>query len=187
MDLRITAQNAEIGIQQSMGQMMISNNSQTLQTNIRDPKISMQQDNPVLLIDQSQCFSEAGLKSSREISRIYAHKGKQAALQSAYSTANEGRQMANIQNGFILNRLAKSKSEPKERQFNFDMIPKSRPEIQVRRGETRFSFQKGEVQVNAPYTPPSIDYNRGNTNIYLKQKNYINIDYIGKRVDLYGG
>lgn len=187
MDLRIQTQQAQIGIHQPAGQLSISGNNAVIRMNIRDPQLFIQQEDPVVLIDQRQCFSEAGLKSTREITQKYAAKGKQAALRAAAEISREGRQMANIQNGVVIGRLAKQKSRPKERQFNFDMIPKSRPKIDVRRGETRFNFQKGEVAVDAPDRPVRIDYNPGDVKIYLRQKDYIRIDYVGKQVDVYGG
>lgn len=187
MDLRIHTQQAQIGIQQPAGQLSINGNHATMRMDIRDPQLFIQQEEAVLFIDQRQCFSEAGLKSIREMTQKYAAKGKQAALRAAAEIANEGRQMANIQNGVVIGRIAKQKSKPKERQFSFDMIPKSRPEIDVRRGETRFSYQKGQVSVDAPSRSVDIRYNPGDVKIYLKQKDYIRIDYVGKQVDIYGG
>lgn len=187
MDLRIHTQDAQIGLKQTQGQFHIQQGNHIFNLRAKEPKIYLHQEEPVLLIDQRQCFSEAGLKSNAEISRLYAAKGRQAALRATAEIANEGRAMANIQNGVIIGRLAKRKSQPKERQYNFDMIPKSRPDIDLQRGRIDISFQKGDISVDSPYRGADIYYSKGDTKVYLKQKNYINIEYIGKNVDIYGG
>jgi len=187
MNLRIHTQNAQIGISQTPGQLNINQGNHIFNLRATDPKIHIQQEDPVLHIDQSQCFAEAGLKSSRQLSQYYANKGKQTALRAAAQIADEGRAMANIQNGVIISKLAQKKSKPKETSYNFDMIPKSRPEINIQRGRIDINYEKGNISLHSPYRGTDISYNKGNTNIYLKQKDYINIEYIGKTVDIYGG
>lgn len=187
MDLRIRTQDVQIGIHQGMGVLRITQNHQFLQMQRTDPKIYLQQEEPVLLIDQSRCFSEAGLKSNMELSREFAAKGRQNAMKTIAKIADEGRAMADIQNGVVISRLAKNKAGSSKAKFVFDMIPKSRPEMTFQRGETHIAYQKGEVRTYVPPNPVKVHYDPRNVDIYLKQKNDIRIDYIGKQVDVYGG
>ncbi|SNS49192.1 hypothetical protein SAMN05446037_101176 [Anaerovirgula multivorans] len=187
MNLRIQTQDAQIGIQQGIGDLYISQNHHFLQIQTLYPEIYIQQEDPVLLIDQSQCFSEAGLKSNQELSRQFAAKGRQNALRAIAKIADEGNAMADIQNGVVIGRLAKNKMKAQEKQFAFDMIPKSRPEMRFQKGETHIRYQKGDIKTHVPPNPVNIHYNTRDVKVYLKQKNYIQIDYVGKKVDLYGG
>jgi len=189
MDLRITTQNAQIGIETANGQFDIRQNHFPMDLSTKEPRLHLQSEEAVIYIDQRRCFSEAGLKSSMELTQKYAQKGKQAALQATAKIASEGRELANIQaKGSAIARQAKRKAATfGDKEFNFDMIPKSRPEITVKPGKVHGDFEKGNVDIQLKNFRPEIYYQRGDVEIYLKQKNYISFEYVGKGIDLLGG
>lgn len=187
MQIRIQSQNAMIGIQSSIGHFSINQNQFPMKLNSRDSKLHIQSEEAVLLIDQRRCFSEAGLKSTMEISRDLARKGKSAALEATERIAREGKEMADIQNGMAIARQAKRRHAAKVRPVNFDMIPKSRPEIQVLEGNVSGYVEKGYVDLKMGKITPDVKYSRGNLDIYIKQKNMLKIDFVGKNVDVFGG
>lgn len=189
MDLRITTQSAQIGINTTQGRYDMSQNQWPMRLRTTEPVLHLQSEDAILYIDQRRCFSEAGLKSSMELSQKYAMKGKQAALRAIARIADEGREMAAIQHkGSAIARIAKRKSRTfSEQRFNVGVVPKSRPEITVIQGEVKGSLQTGSVDVSVHNSRPSIHYQRGDVAIYIKQKNYINIDYVGKGINVLGG
>lgn len=186
VNIRISTQNALIGIDTTNGQFSIRQNQWPMKVSSTQGKLYLETEDPVLLIDQRQCFAEAGLKSSIDLSREGAAKGRAAALRATARIASEGKEMADVHKGRAIPRQAARRLR-KNPQVNFDMIPKSRPDIKVIKGEVRGAFQKGEVNVRTDNIKPDIYYQRGNLNIYLKQKSDIKIDYLGNNLDVYGG
>ncbi|KAB3526644.1 DUF6470 family protein [Alkaliphilus serpentinus] len=187
MQIRIQSQSALIGINSNFGEFSIQQNQWPMKLSTKDSKLHIQSEEAVLLIDQSRCFAEAGLKSTMEMSRELANKGRVAALQATARIAGEGKEMADIHNGMAIARQAKARYAAKEKSFNFDMIPKSRPEIEVIQGEVSGYVERGYIDLNMGKITPDIKYYRGDINIYLKQKNYLKIDFVGENVNVLGG
>ncbi|KAB3539673.1 hypothetical protein F8154_00535 [Alkaliphilus pronyensis] len=185
MKIQIQTQSALIGINSTNGQLSIKQNNRPMQLRATQGKLYLKSEAPVLLIDQRRCFSEAGLKSTMELSHKYSQKGKMAALEAVAKIASEGKELADIHKGDALSRQAKRRAMPKERQIVFDMIPKSRPEIKVIRGEVTGMYEKGEIDVQMNDYKPQINYQRGKLDIYLKQKPSIQIEYVGNNLDVY--
>ncbi len=185
--IKIESQNAQIGIERQDGQLDIKQNQFPMNLKTKAPELNLQIEYPVVYIDQRQCFSEAGLKNNMDMSKTFYQKGKQAALQAISRIASEGRAMANIQNGSVIARLAEGRSKPKEKPYNFDMIPKSSPIISVEEGKINGHLDRGEIDIKMDNITPQIDYKPAKVEIYIKQKQSINIQYIGENVDTYGG
>jgi hypothetical protein len=189
MYVRITTQNAQIGIETTRGRLDIRQNRLPMELTTKQPSLKLNIEAPVLYIDQQRCFSEAGLKNNMELTKKYAQRGKQAALQATAKAARDGRELSNIQvKGSAIARQAKRESATfDEQQFNFDMIPKSRPEITVTPGEVRGELKEGSIDIQLNDYRPEINYQRGDVKIYLKQKNYISFEYVGNGIDAFGG
>ncbi|WP_026479001.1 DUF6470 family protein [Alkaliphilus transvaalensis] len=185
--IRIESQNALIGIEQRAGQLNIRQNHSPMRLNQTSPKLQLDLKEAVIYIDQRQCFSEAGLKSNSELSRLAAQRGIRAAQQATARIARDGSDMTKIHRGTIISMLSKRRSKPKIKQFNFDMVPKSRPKIDVVEGKFSSYLEKGNINIHVEDFSPKIDYNPTKVDIYLRQKNNIHIEYIGNHLDLYGG
>lgn len=85
-----------------------------------------------IIIDQSRCFSEAGLKSISELIYNHAQKGMQDAMAAIERINSEGARMKEIQNGpGAIADIGKSKFIEGMAPFIYDAIPKSRPRIEV--------------------------------------------------------
>lgn len=189
MEIRIQSQNALIGIEGTNGQYSIQQNQWPMKLRSIDAKSKIKMTDAVLLIDQRQCFSEAGLKGIMEINRIYAAKGRNAALEGIARIAREGKEMASISKnkGPVIAKIAKRNRFKKSKEVRFDMIPKSRPKITVIPGEVTGEFTKGYIEMKMGNIKPNIEYYPGKLDIYLKQKNKINIEFVGNKLDTYVG
>ncbi|MBM7615370.1 DUF6470 family protein [Alkaliphilus hydrothermalis] len=185
--IKITTQPALIGIERQEGQLSIQQNQHPMELSTTAPKLNLQIEDAVLHIDQSQCFAEAGLKNHMELTRAFTAKAKQKAIQAIGRIASEGQQMADIHRGNAIGRIAKQRSTTKEKQFDFDMIPKSRPQITVQEGRIDSSLERGTVDIQMGDYRPQIDFQPDKVEVYLRQKNSINIEYVGNHLDTYGG
>lgn len=155
--IHITTTNARLQIQQPKGELSII---QTKPTMIVDRQL------PRVLIDQSQQFSEAGLKKWYELIDEYAQLGRQQAMNGIARIVEDGNRMAQIQRKMppaIPELVLKNSTSPKL-DFNFTMIPKTRPKIEVE-GYLNIDWQLGKTEIN--YTPrkPIIEYTAGRVDI----------------------
>lgn len=155
--LKITTTNARLDIQQPKGDLTITQTKPTMTIDRQLPKV---------LIDQSQQFSEAGLKKWYELIDEYAQLGQQQALKGIARIVEDGNRMAQIPKRVppAIPELAQKNSTPQKIEFNFDMIPKTRPKIEVE-GHLNIDWQLGKTDIN--YTPrkPIIEYTPGRVDI----------------------
>ena len=187
MSLNIQTQNALIGIDRTPSQLYIRQNQWPMEMSSKKPRLELNIEEAVIFIDQSQCFSEAGLKSTIELGREFAAKGIQSAMETTARIARDGREMADVHKGIALARLAKRNSTPKIRQVAMDLIPKSRPIITVQPAKIEGYFDRGYIDIKLGKIEPDIYYTAGKVEVYLKQKDTIKYHYVGNVIDVFGG
>jgi len=138
---------------------------------------------PKVLIDQSQPFAEAGRKPWSQVAAEYAQMGRQQAIEGIARIVDDGNRMAMIQRKMpeAIPEIALKNSTPKQHEFNFGMIPTSRPRIEVT-GHLNIDWQIGGVEYNFTPRRPVADYHPGKAEIYMEQYPQINFKYIDNRV-----
>lgn len=183
--LKITSTPALIGINTINAKVNISQPKADVSMHTDHAKVEIHSENPKVLIDQYQCFAEAGLKNFLDLTKESAQIGKQAVLQGIQRRVSEGNQMADIHKDY--NPIAQiadyNAFELYNKEFNFGFIPKSRPKIDVIEGKVNIQAHEGKVSLDVKVNRPIVDYTRGKVEIYLRQKNSIDIQYIGSNMD----
>jgi len=87
---------------------------------------------PRLIIDQSQCFKECGLKNFSDVTREGAELGQRRALEYMGEIAEQGNRMAHIElNRPVIAEIALEKAMKEVKDFNITFIPQSRPTFDV--------------------------------------------------------
>ena len=110
-------------------------------------KVHIEREMPRVIIDQYECFAEAGLKGSADFMKEYAELGKQVVLETIGKIAQEGDAMAQIENGKdMIAELAFEKMFDDEKELIIDCIPKSRPKVDVA-GDLRLEWEMGSVEI----------------------------------------
>lgn len=155
--LQITTTNARLNIQQPKGELSITQTK---------PAMTIDRQLPRVLIDQSQQFSEVGLKKWYELIDEYAQLGRQQALKGIARIVEDGNRMAQIQKRMppAIPELAQKNSTPSKLEFNFDMIPKTRPKIEVE-GYLNIDWQLGKTEINYKLRKPIVEYTPGRVDI----------------------
>jgi hypothetical protein len=181
MSLQITTQKALIGINTIKVRTNIQQTQGEQTINTTRPKVNIKTENPQVIIDQSQCFKEIGLKNYLDLTKEAAKRGIQQALKYIGTIVEDGDRMAMIGNDIppAIPELAE-KNAWKEGGFNIGLIPKSRPKIEVK-GDLQIDWELGKVDVNYKASKLGIDYQRGKIDIYLKQKPSIDIQHMDVR------
>lgn len=188
MDIRITTTRAQIGINNTPAKLEIKQPKADVKMNITQPKMKIHSEQSKVNIDQYQCFAECGQKNDRDLIKDNAAFSKQKALQGIARIVKQGNQSAAIGNG-----VDPTPSQAKEnaygmfeKDFDIGVIPKSRPKITFTGGKVDIKATPGEVNVNVKTNKPNINYTRGKLEVYLKQKNSINIEYVGRKFNQIG-
>lgn len=183
MPLSITTIKGQIGIKTTNAYLDIRQPKGEQSIRQVKPQMIVDRELPKVLIDQSQPFSEAGRKSWAEFAAEYAQLGRQQALEGIARIVDDGNRMAQIQRKMpdAIPEIAFKNAMPKQHEFNFALMPTSRPKIEVT-GHLNIDWQLGGVEHS--YTPrkPVAEYSPGKAEIYMKQYPDIEIKYVDTRI-----
>lgn len=141
------------------------------------PRVNIESTLPKIKIDQSQCFSESGLKSCAELTADNASYGVQKMYESIARIADQGTQLSNIHESDdkIVSQAYYNAYDQFSTDYNMVTMPRSRPQITLVEGATKVNVTGGTVRHDAKANAPEITYNAGKLDLYLRQKNSIQI------------
>lgn len=186
MRLEMRSQNAYIGIETKNATISLEQPKASVDIKTEQPKVHIESTLAKVQIDQSQCFSESGLKSIFELISDNSNRAMSQMLSNAGRIADEGNQMADVTSGADV--VAENADYNAFGQFSgeFGMVtmPKSRPKIRVIEGNNNINFSGGTVDINVRLNKVRVDYSPGKVNISLRQKNSLEITVIGDKFDI---
>lgn len=184
MDIRITQQFAQIGINWRFPELSIQAPPPDITMEIQPPDIIISIDYPQIQIDQTQTLAEIGLKKIVPLEREQAQEAQAIALIGIGRRAGEGDVLANqIGSGSrIFADLAES-NLPQPKESNFDMIPHTPPSITAT-GGIRVQGIMGDVFVDMQPNFPGISTQLGYVKVYLEQKPFVKIDVVGNNINM---
>lgn len=184
LQLQINHTWPQIGINRTPGRFEMQSPGYTLDMSITQAKLEMKSTPPKITIDQSQCFSEAGLKGNAELSAENASYSRSEMLKSIGRIADQGNQLANIPDAVnaIPDQGYYNAFEQFDKEFNMDTIPKSRPKIDVIEGTLDIQVIEGTVSNNSIPQKTSLQYQRGAVEVYLKQRPSLDVRFVDMKV-----
>lgn len=179
MRLIMNSQMAKIGMDIEKPELTYQTQKPQLDLDIEHPQIEITNEAATIDIDQEESFAEANLKSVMRLIKESTQRSRQKMFQNIGEMASQGNELADIQHSKGVDMIA----EQAERNafdeyvsFNIDFIPKTLPKTTVQKGVFDVQLKRG--QITGEFQPAQIDYNfnRGKVNIYLRQKNQLEID-----------
>lgn len=190
MNIRITQTYAKIGIETTPGRLQLQTQPAMLELRRRPPAVNIHTELPKVEIDQYECFASSGLKNSLDLAIEGSQIGRQQALEYIGKVAADGDTFAAIeQGGTPIADIAVRDAYP-EREFGIVAMPSARPKISVR-GGIQFQPEYDPIGVRygvkIEFVPGKFiaDYLPSNVNIFMRQYNSVNINYVGSSVDRY--
>ncbi|SEO59180.1 hypothetical protein SAMN04488134_10990 [Amphibacillus marinus] len=177
--IRINSQNARIGLDIQNAQLRLE--SQEADVQIQQPKadINIRTRPGRLTIDQSQAFADLGQFPVAESMRRSAAEGMQKAAQGSQRRRRQGDQLMKIeQGGDQIASIAKQNAPRQVRPFNIGFIPSH--------FSVKIDYEPAEVEINNVVNKPIIearpnpvihDYQAGAVDVYLEQKNWLDVDF----------
>jgi len=192
MGLSISTTPAKIAIETIPGGLNWHTRDAKLEQRQKQAKVNIKTEQPMILIDQYQCFAEEGLKNNIDLAREQAQKGYQNVMRYIGKVARDGDAMAKIgHKANIMINIAKNGAVTKH-EFGIGSMPKSRTKISVTGGtvdiKAEFRNNIGEINgVTGKYTPAEMNFNYTPTKVNVRMVSYGSIDirYTGNNVDGY--
>jgi len=187
MDIRITTQPALIGIKTTPAKLFIQQRKADVQMHTELPKVEIRKEPIRIQIDQYACFAEAGLKNVFDLTGENAEYSYRQAMAGIERIVRQGNDLADIHlnTNPIADQAEENAYELYVHEGNFDIIPKSRPKIDFVGGDLDIRLKEGGTDMKVRVNKPIIQYQPGKVEIYLRQKNSIHIEYVGKRLDIF--
>jgi len=186
MRLEMNSQRAQIGMKTTPPVQDIQQPHAELDLKTTHAKAQVEGTLPKVQIDQSQAFSESGLKGIVDFTSEIIQRAKSDMQNAMARAADQGNQLADIHNS--TNVIAENADDNAwgqfENEFGMVTMPSSRPEITVIEGELDIQVQEGKVENNTRAQKPIVDYRRGKLDIYLKQRNSLEIRAVEDQFDL---
>lgn len=170
----------QIGVNRTPGRFEMQSPGYTLNMSVTQPQTRIEATLPKVTIDQSQCFSEAGLKGITDLRDEMISRSRSAMLSSIGRIVEQGNQKADILNGknAIPDQAYYNAIEQFNKEFNMGTIPKSRPRIDVTEGTLNIQVTEGQVTNNTVPQKATLQYQHGAIEIYLKQRPSIETRFV---------
>jgi hypothetical protein len=172
--LRITQPVQEL--QQTPADLSIQQTPATMNINRTPAKLE---------INQDQARNEVNMKMPDVFSRDNAEAARQAGLEAIEKIVQEGNQLAAIENNTdALAAIAVNKAMPEPADFNIAFIPSyGSVQIDYTPTELHIEWERGGADIKA--TPGEVihNYTAGKTEVYLQQKNQLQIEFVGGTVN----
>jgi len=183
-ELRVTNIHGLIGISKNDAFLSVSQPHAELHLKTEPAQLNARTRQAQVRIDQTQCFSEAGLKGFLELTDEFAQRGRQAALEAIVQTVAEGNRMADIKvKTDAVGEIAAGKAFRPPDDYNISLMPRSRPKIDFVGGIT-FDPRPGGININSVANPVDINATAPSINFYWKRQPYFSFEFVGKNLDV---
>jgi hypothetical protein len=183
MDLRINQRFGLIGLDIKPPAFQMKVRHPRLDLEITPPELQIEQKLPQLEIDQTQCFMDMDRRPPMEFLQHIVGRTRTAVLQAIARIADEGDMLGAIEKGIDIADIALMNSQ-EWKEFNVAAVPEHRPEIDVIIEKLDVALVPGDVGLNVVNGQINGYLDWGRVKVFWRQKPYIDIEYIGRRVDV---
>jgi len=178
--LQIKSTPALIGINTIPGRQSIRQPKGELSVTTSRAEMRIDRELPKVLIDQYQCFAEAGLKNPTDLMKDISQWCYKCLMEGIANYNQEGDMLAQIEKGGNpMPMIAENRAFPRY-DFNIDFIPKSRPKIDVT-GYINIEWDIKKPVINYEVRKPVIDYQPGKVEITLRQWPSLEINFVDEK------
>ncbi len=169
--IHMQSQMGRIGMESTASRQELSQPRADMTIEQPSAEMTINTKSAVLHIDQSQAWSDAGLKSPKQMMQEHAQQGYQAFLEGAGRRASQGSEMMRIENGGnAIVQQAETNAYKALKQLGISFIPG--------RFSVQFDYEPGHVDIQSTPKKPIIhavarpvetSYIPGDLSIYMEQ------------------
>lgn len=184
--LNMHSQSARLAVESTQPRLNIHNNYPKLNmTHQKGGGIELKSGNIRVQIDQYPCRRQLGESTVSDSVAEQAEKGRQNVLDFIADTARQGDELAKMQPGTLpeiaLERTPKLESG--RRGYSFP----APPDISWLPNSLKISYTPGSISFSANSVKPEFQFSRGEVNISVARKAYLDIEYTGSPIIVGGG
>lgn len=183
MDLRINQQFGQLGLDIKQPAFDLKVYHPWSELKISSPQLEIDYKHPRVKIDQTQCFVDVGRRSPMEFLRHMVGLARRAGLEGIGRIAGEGDLLAAIEKGIDIADIALMNSQSQD-EFNVAAVPEHRPVIKAIVESVHINVQPGNVVVRPRNGQVMSQLDWGQVGVNWRQKPAIDIEYVGKSVDV---
>lgn len=183
LQLRIEQEFARLGLSIKRPFLYLRNVQPEIELRTEKPELRLHSPRPKVYIDQRRCFADMEKRTLDEFLRYHAQLGREQALRAIGDIAQEGDMLARIEKGVRLEDVAEE-GFGEMADFNVTAIPKQPPDITWEVHPVEVEFIPGRVEVELRRGQVENHFEMGKVEVYLEQKNYIRIDWVGENLDI---
>lgn len=185
--LELTNTMTQIGIEQQRATVSMRQPKADVKMNQPQPDVEYIKTKSQLEIDQTVAFADANLKHPFRMVREAAARARQDVLKGLAEEAAEGDRLMKIEyhNQNVIQQIAREESEPTPKQFNIGFMPSSAGKVKIFYQPSSIEIKVNRGNFNIDITPnyPTIKFNPGDLQIYLKQKASLQIQAVGANLN----
>lgn len=185
LQLRIHQTFGRIGIEQTWGSIQMKVLPADFKIAQKPAAVKIEKDRPAVHIDQTETRASMGYKNIVPFQNDIAQKGRSIALAGIQRIAGEGDRLGRIEAGDNPIPAIAEAAAWAEKDFNVALMPKTPPDISST-GKLDIKVMLGDVSVDSKIRFPQISGQGGTIDIYVKVKPAIEIEVVGRQVDLLG-
>lgn len=183
--LSMTSTTAQLGIQRTPEVKDIENpKGFSLELRTTHPTLRVEGTLPRVQIDQYQSFADAGLKNALDLSKENSSYALGQLLQGMGTIAAQGTELTNIHTrvNVIAEQAIENAYDQFIRTFDIGTVPRSRPNIDLIRGELDIQVQEGSIENTSTVRRPVNNYRQGKVSLYMERYNNLTIEVINTQV-----
>ncbi|MGR6837100.1 DUF6470 family protein [Syntrophomonas erecta] len=182
MELRIEQQYAQIGLNTQKPFLALQTTLPRVELQTDLPRVKLQSERSRLSIDQSQCFADAGRRNVSQFRDYYREYSQSCGYQAIVKISSEGDMLGHLEKGITIEDLAASAMDS-DLDYNVAAVPSQPPHIEFHTSPVNVDFIPGTVHIQAVPGQVENQFQWGKVEIYLRQKNYVKIDWLPSKHD----
>ena len=184
MELRIDQQFAKIGIDIKKPQINLNITNPQIEIQTSPRKLEIQAPMPVLHIDQSECFADAGLRNNEQFRQYCSQLAYNDFSSGLNRVVSEGQILANFEKGGSISLVSFNRCNPPPDYFTVTAIPKQPPRTWVDTFPVSFRFTPAIIDLKLNWGTVDNNFDWGRVNVYVAQQNYLNINWTAEKLDI---
>lgn len=183
--IRLHQTYAQIGLRITQPVQEIHQEPADLSIKQNPAELSIERTPSRLEIDQEEARSQLGFKPLGVLSAEIADESKQIGFEAIAQIAQEGDQMAAIENkSDAIVEISAQKGNPPPADFNITFIPSyGSVKIHFTPTEVHLNWNQGGTKIDSKINRPIHHYQPGKTEVYLRQKQQLEIDFVGLNIN----
>jgi hypothetical protein len=183
--IRLHQTNAQIGLRITQPVQEIQQKPADLSIKQVPATMTIERKPGRLEIDQEQLWNELNVKRNGVFNEDMAAFARQEAFEAIGEKAQEGDQLAEIEKkNDAIQSIISSKANPGPAEFTIGFIPSyGSVKIHFTPTEVAIDWKQGGAEIETTPNKPIHNYTPGKTEVYLRQMQDLQIDFVGGNID----